>query len=59
MCMRDPFAVLVEARRRHHAVIGHGGARVVELQQEAGIDDHLYSVRIASAIATRHSSSLL
>ena len=37
---RDPVAVVGEARRRHHAVVGDGGARVVELHQEAGIDDH-------------------
>src|SRR6185503_8255469 len=37
----QPFAVIGEARRRHHAVIGDGTARVVELEQETGIDDHL------------------
>ena len=36
----DPFAVVLEARRRHHAVVADGGARVVELEHEAGIDDH-------------------
>ena len=37
---RQPFAVVGKASRRHHAVIGHGGARIVELQHEAGVDDH-------------------
>ena len=38
---REPVAIVGEARRRHHAVVGDGGARVVELHQEAGVDDHL------------------
>ena len=40
-CFASQRAVVGEARRRHHAVVGDGAARVVELQQEAGIDDHL------------------
>ncbi len=36
----QPFAVILKAARRHHAVVGDGGARVVELQHEAGVDDH-------------------
>ncbi len=40
-CKREPFAVIGKTRRRHHAVIGDGGARVVELQDKAGIDDHV------------------
>ena len=36
----QPFAVIGKAPRRHHAVIGDGGTRIVELQHEAGIDDH-------------------
>ena len=39
--MREPAPVVLEGRRRHHAVIGDGVARVVELHQEAGVDDHL------------------
>ncbi len=39
--LREPAPVVREARRRHHAVVGDGVARVVELHQEAGIDDHL------------------
>ena len=37
---RQPFAVIRKARRRHHAVVGDRGARVVELQHKAGVDDH-------------------
>ncbi len=40
-CFDEPAAVVLETRRRHHAVIGDGVARIVELHQEAGIDDHL------------------
>ena len=32
---RDPFPVVVEASRRHHAVVGHRRARIVELQEKA------------------------
>ena len=39
--LRQPAAVVREARRRHHAVVGDGGARIVELHQKAGVDDHL------------------
>jgi hypothetical protein len=39
--LRHPATIVIERCRRHHAVIGDGIARVVELHQEAGIDDHL------------------
>ena len=35
----EPPAEVVQARRRHHAVIGDRGARVVYLNQQAGFDD--------------------
>ena len=35
----QPFAVIGEARRRHHAVIGDRRARIVQLQQQAGRRD--------------------
>ena len=34
-----PSVVVVEARRGHHPVVRHGGAGIVHLQQEAGVDD--------------------
>ena len=37
---RHPSAVIGQACRRHHAVVADGCARIVELQQEAGLDDH-------------------
>jgi hypothetical protein len=37
----DPLAVVGETCGRDHSIVGNGGASVVELQQEAGIDDHL------------------
>src|SRR4029077_18437776 len=36
----QPFAVIVKTARRHHAVIGDGGARIDELQHETRIDNH-------------------
>ncbi len=36
----QPFAVIVKAARRHHAVIGDGGAGIVELQHKTRVDDH-------------------
>jgi hypothetical protein len=36
---RHPVAVVGEARRRHHPVVGDRETRVVELHIEAGVDD--------------------
>ena len=35
----EPAVVLLEGRGRDHTVVGDGGAGVVHLQQEAGVDD--------------------
>ena len=35
----EPAPILLEGRRRNHAVIGRGRARIVDLQDEAGVDD--------------------
>src|SRR2546425_5077300 len=35
----DPAAILLKPRRRHHPVIRHGEARVVQLKEQAGVDD--------------------
>ncbi len=35
----EPAAVVLQRRRRHHAIVGHGEARIVQLQQETCIDN--------------------
>src|SRR6266446_1822881 len=37
----EPGAVLLQCLGRHHPIVAHGGARVVELHQQTGIDDRL------------------
>src|SRR6266550_3292230 len=37
----QPSIVVFETSRRHHPIVGYGGARVVHLQQNAGVDNRL------------------
>ena len=55
---RHPIAILVESLGRHLAVVGDGGARVVDCTNRPLSTIILYSVRIASAMAWTMSSSL-
>src|SRR5262249_19568024 len=38
---REPAAVLFERLGRHHPIIAHGRARIVQLHQQPGLDDPL------------------
>src|SRR6185437_5765998 len=38
---REPAPVVGKACGRHHAVEGDGATRIIELQQEPTVDDHL------------------
>ena len=51
---RHPFEIVLQRRRRHHAVERDRGARVVELHQQAVVDDLLVFVAHRGADCRQH-----